>query len=298
MKNTRWVFLMAWVGACLCGSRLSLAAPAGDVVAAAQVRKADADWNAAAHDAGVDAWMAFYADDAIVLLPRDRLASGRPLVRESVSRLLARPGVSFDWHPLKLKVSASGDLAYALDAYELSFVGAQGAPVVIRGSVVEIWRKQADGAWKCIVDTWNAGRQGAAVRAPAAALAPAPAPAAAVPAAAPAPTPAPFVHMVLSKYGDEPVHYAEAIRQYFQEHLTDPGSVQLRTLSKPAQGSLTSVGGGLLMSEKRRYGWIVEATINARNARGRYVGFKRYTFLFRGEKIIDAHLPLPNGEMN
>ncbi|MDE2349451.1 MAG: DUF4440 domain-containing protein [Gammaproteobacteria bacterium] len=303
MNNARRVILMSLA---VLGSGLwrpGVASAAVDVAAAAaQVRKADADWNAAAHDAGVDAWMAFYADDAIVLLPQDRLVSGRQSVRAAVTRLLARPGVSFEWRPLMLKIAPSGDLAYVLDAYELRFDGATGTPTAIRGRLVEIWRKQADGAWKCVVDTWNAEPpRTAEVEAPAdarAAGSPVAVAPAVAPTVAPAAAPASLPNMALTKYGDEPVHYVDAIRNYFQDHLTDPGSLQLRALSKPAPGSLTSVGGGLLMSEKRRFGWIVVATINARNAKGRYVGFKRYTFLFRGEKIIDAHLPLPDGEMN
>jgi hypothetical protein len=39
-------------------------------------------------------------------------------------------------------------------------------------------------------------------------------------------------------------------------------------------------------------------TINAKNSHDSYTGFKTYTFLFRGEKIVDARLPLPGDEMN
>jgi len=44
-------------------------------------------------------------------------------------------------------------------------------------------------------------------------------------------------------------------------------------------------------SEARKRG--LQATINAKNFHDRYVGLKTYTFLFRGEKIVDARLPLP-----
>ena len=30
-----------------------------------------------------------------------------------------------------------------------------GTPINDTGKIVEIWRKQADGKWKCIVDTYN-----------------------------------------------------------------------------------------------------------------------------------------------
>ena len=101
-----------------------------------------------------------------------------------------------------------------------------------------------------------------------------------------------------AKYGDKPSHYKEAIRQYFQEHLRDPNSVLYREITDPEQGYTTAVTGTFLMREIHSYGWTVQATINAKNSRGSYSGFKSYTFLFRGEKIVNTRLPLPGDEMN
>ncbi|MGO9935999.1 MAG: lipocalin-like domain-containing protein [Steroidobacteraceae bacterium] len=109
------------------------------------------------------------------------------------------------------------------------------------------------------------------------------------------PTPA---RVVPTKYGDTPVYYEATIRKYFLEHLKYPQSVQYREITKPEQGFTTAISGSILMSEKRTYGWTVKATINAKNSHDGYVGFKTYTFLFRGEKIVDARLPLPGDEMN
>jgi hypothetical protein len=52
------------------------------------------------------------------------------------------------------------------------------------------------------------------------------------------------------------------------------------------------------MRERRDYGWTVKAIINAKNSRGRYVGLKTYTLLFRGEKIMHALSPLSEDELN
>ena len=121
-----------------------------------------------------------------------------------------------------------------------------------------------------------------------------PPPPASVPESGP-PTPA---RVVATKYGDMPTDYKEAIRKYFLEHLKYPDSVQYREITKPEQGYTTAVTGTFLMRETREYGWTVKATINAKNSHDSYVGFKTYTFLFRGEKIVDARLPLPGDEMN
>jgi len=104
--------------------------------------------------------------------------------------------------------------------------------------------------------------------------------------------------MVDTKYGDMPTDYEQMIRKYFLEHLKHPDSVEYQGITKPEQGYTKAVTGTFLMRETRAYGWTVKATINAKNSHDTYVGFKTYTFLFRGEKIVDARLPLPGDEMN
>jgi ketosteroid isomerase-like protein len=279
----------------------------------AAVRQADADWAAAAGTAGVEAWMVFYTADAIVLLPRGQLASGKELVRQSVTRLLAQPHLAIAWHPIKVEMARSGDLAFVSSSYELRFSDARGTPVSDRGRRIEIWRKQVDGPWRCIVDTWNPDEPLAAAPAALPTAPPTSAQVTAPPAVTPAPsapteppppvrapesealTPAPTV---ATKYGDMPGDYKEAITRYFQDHLKNPESIQYREITKPEQGYVTSIAGSFLMHEQRVYGWKVKATINATNSHDKYVGFKTYTFLFRGEKIVNALSPLPEGEVN
>ena len=293
----------------LCRPSLSAGSALDSPATEAAARKADADWAAAARTPSVDSWMPFYAADAIVLLPNDEFASGAEFVRHAVSRLLALPQLSVAWRPIESKVAQSGDLAFLIDAYELRFHDPHDVPVSDRGRRLEIWRKQADGSWKCIVDTWNldapfapppaappGSAQGASPTAGSAARLTQAEPPPAVAALESGP-PAP-ARGAATKYGDIPANYEEAIRGYFLEHLKHPESVQYREITQPDQGYTTAVTGGLLMREKREYGWTVKATINAKNSRGSYVGFKTYTFLFRGEMIVDARLPLPGDEMN
>ena len=287
----------------------SLAAkPAIDLAALeAAVRKVDAEWASAANSASVDAWMAFYAADSVVLLPNEELTSDKELVRRSVSDLLALPHLSVTWSPTKVEVSRSGEKALVLDAYELRFGDSHGATISDRGRRLEIWRKQSDGTWKCMIDTWNldepigvppaanlASAQGASPTAAAAAALASPAP---LPPVAASDTGLPQAGGVVTKFGEMPIHYKEAIRNYFKGHLKYPDSIQYREITDPEQGYATSVTGTLLMRETKTYGWKVKATISAKNSRDSYASFKTYTFLFRGEKIVDIRLPLPADEM-
>jgi ketosteroid isomerase-like protein len=293
-----------------CPPALSAGVGVDPMAAPAAVRKADADWAAAAAVGSVGDWLSFYDADAIILLPNDNLVRGKELARQTVSRLLTLPHLSLAWRPIEANVARSGDLALLVEAYELRFDDARGVPVSDRGRRVEIWRKGSDGSWKCIVDTWNLD---AAIAMPAAAAAPPPEnirgtsagstaplaqgepppPAAAAESGPPAPA-----RGAATIYGDMPANYEEAIRQYYLAHLKHPESVQYREISQPERGYITEITGGLLMREKREYGWTVKATINAKDSHDSYVGFKTYTFLFRGEKIVDARLPLPGDEMN
>jgi ketosteroid isomerase-like protein len=298
MKHRQLAFLafLAVTSLFVCRPSLSATSAVDLAAAEAAVRTTDAVWAATASTANIDAWMAFYAADAIGLLPDDQLTSGKELLRQPVSRLLAQPHLSVVWRPIKVAVAPSGDLAFLVGAYELRFSDSSGAPVSERGRRVEIWRRQADGAWKCIVDTWNLDEP---IAAPAAAqTAP---PQAAPPLTAPPQTAPPQstpARGTATKYGDMPTNYQEAIRKYFLEHLRYPESVQIREITTPEQGYTAAVVGTFLLSEKRQYGWKVKATINAKNSDDSYVGFKTYTFLFRAEKIVDTRVPLPGGEMN
>ena len=302
MKNGLPALLAFLAVTFLAVDRPSLAA---DLAAAeATVRKADADWAAAARAASVEAWMAFYAADAVILLPNDQLVSDRELGRHSVSRLLALPHLSVAWSPIKVKVASSGEQALLIEAYELRFGDSDRAPVSERGRRLAIWKKQADGIWKCVVDTWNLDEPvGAAPMTSAQGALPTPDSGAST--AQPAPPPAVGldagalkpVPKVASKYGEMPINYQDAIREYFPKHLKYPDSIQYREITSPEQGYTIAVTGTFLLRETHTYGWTVKATINAKNSRDSYAGFKTYTFLFRGDKIVDVRLPLPGDEM-
>ena len=303
MSNRQPAFLSSLAVTLLFVYRPSMSAiSAGEIAAAeAAIRKSDAEWAAAAKTASVDAWMAFYAADAVVMAPNVQIATDRKIVRQTVTDLLALPHLWIAWHPIKVEVAASGELAYLIGAYELRYDEARGARISDRGKLLEIWKKQSDGGWKCVVDTWNSDGPAAAAQA-----APPPNAVDRMPAEVPVPLP-PVADSVTglrssaqalsAEYGELPTQYEEAIRQYFQKYLKDPDSVQYQEITKPEKGYATTVTGAILAHETRLRGWTVKATINARNSRGIYVGLKTYTFLFRGEKIVHTVSPLAEDEM-
>ena len=122
----------------------------------AALRNADEDRTKAAQTKDVAAWMALYADDAVVLPPNGKMAVNRRDIAKSIGNMLALPGlIAIGRRSAKVEAARSGDLGYVQGTYTASFRNPNGETVNDRGKYLEVWRKQADGSWKCIVDTWN-----------------------------------------------------------------------------------------------------------------------------------------------
>ena len=121
----------------------------------AAVRQTDKDWSKAAQSKKVDDWVAFYTDDAVILPRNEPKATGKDNISKEIGALLSAPGIAISWDPVQVEVARSGDLAYTQGAYELTMTGPKGQPVTDHGKTTEIWKKQADGRWKCTVDMWS-----------------------------------------------------------------------------------------------------------------------------------------------
>ena len=137
---------------------LSLACQSqGDTRAAdeATLRKLDDEWSKAAGAKDIEKTISFYSDDAIVLVPNSPLLKTKEQFRTLWTGMFSIPGFSGGWKPTKIEIARSGDLAYITGRYEINEVDAGGKPLTDTGNYLEIWRKQSDGNWKCIVDTFT-----------------------------------------------------------------------------------------------------------------------------------------------
>jgi uncharacterized protein (TIGR02246 family) len=127
----------------------------GGVADAAAIRALDEQWSATAAKNDVEGTIAFYADDAVLLPGNAPIARDRKSIRESWAGLLG-PNTAVSWKVSKVEVAKSGDIGYLYGTYSLAIRDPKGgATVSDTGKLVEIWKKQADGRWKCIVDTYN-----------------------------------------------------------------------------------------------------------------------------------------------
>jgi len=121
----------------------------------AAIRALDEQWSATAAKNDLDGTLAFYSEDAVLLPPNAPTAKDQKSIRESWAGLLG-PNTAVSWTVSKVEVAKSGELGYLYGTYQLSIKDPKGGPTITdTGKILEIWKKQSDGKWKCIVDTYN-----------------------------------------------------------------------------------------------------------------------------------------------
>jgi uncharacterized protein (TIGR02246 family) len=125
------------------------------VSAKAEILKLDAEWARAAESGDLERILAYWSDDATVFPPGSPALVGKAAIREYVAQSLRAPGFGISWKTNDVTVAASGDLAYGIGTNRVSFNGPDGKPVTVEGKAVTVWRKDAAGSWKCVVDIWN-----------------------------------------------------------------------------------------------------------------------------------------------
>ncbi|MGB6192344.1 MAG: DUF4440 domain-containing protein [Terracidiphilus sp.] len=130
------------------------------------LRALDGQWSATAAKNDLDGTVAFYAENAVLLPPNAPIATDAKAIRASWAGLLG-PNTALSWKVAGAEVASSGELGYVYGAYTLTLKDPKGGPAVHdTGKFVEIWKKQADGQWKCIIDTYNSDLPAPAVPAP------------------------------------------------------------------------------------------------------------------------------------
>jgi ketosteroid isomerase-like protein len=100
---------------------------------------------------GMKAAFLYYIDSTGVLLR----PGNYPIVGKDARQYLQNSNDSsftLTWEPSYAEVSASGDLGFTYGIYTLNT-----KDTLIRGTYVSIWKKQADGNWKFVLDTGNPG---------------------------------------------------------------------------------------------------------------------------------------------
>ena len=149
--------------ACIAGSAVLLLAvacrPSIDVGSEAQkVLEIDRAWaSVAGAGKNIDSAVSFWTDDARVIQSGQPTLQGKAAIRAMVTSVFAIPGFHITWTPESAVVSAAGDLAYTFGTNAVTMPDAKGKLVTENGRYITVWRKGADGRWRCVMDYTNSG---------------------------------------------------------------------------------------------------------------------------------------------
>jgi ketosteroid isomerase-like protein len=103
-------------------------------------------------DKGSEGWIAWFAEDGMIVTAEGPLAKGRKAVHDLTAPFLNDPGVTFTWEPEQAEASAGGDMGWTVGSYRVQATGADGQPMERTGRYVTVWQRQADGSWKVALD--------------------------------------------------------------------------------------------------------------------------------------------------
>jgi uncharacterized protein (TIGR02246 family) len=132
---------------------LSCSAPKVDTNAEGEkIIKLSEEWSKSASKKDVEKIVSYWADDAVLISAGQPPLEGKAAIRQMVEESFKTPGFGISWQPKKAVVSESGDMAYIIEDAQTSFTDSTGKVITMQNQAVSIWRKQADGSWKNVVD--------------------------------------------------------------------------------------------------------------------------------------------------
>jgi uncharacterized protein (TIGR02246 family) len=117
------------------------------------IRDGEAQWvkDFAAKD--VERVAAHYADDGYSMIPDMTIMKNKDAIRAGLKEEFSDPNCTLDFHPDKVEVAKSGDIAYSQGNYSYSSTDPKTKKRLIEhGGYVEVYKKQADGSWKVAED--------------------------------------------------------------------------------------------------------------------------------------------------
>lgn len=119
------------------------------------IRAADTALQKAVADKDLERIVSFYAEEAVMLPTAEPIVVGKSAIREEWQHILSIPRFQNNSSLTRIDVSSSGDMAYSMGTYVATMLGEAGNSATEPGKWLSVWKRQADGSWRIVVDTYN-----------------------------------------------------------------------------------------------------------------------------------------------
>lgn len=138
---------------------IGLAAEAGQKAVPAErfrqeLMQADRDFCAMARKEGVaKAFLAYAADEVILMRDKQPPLVGKAALEAHYAK--SKGGYTLTWEPDKAEAGSAGDLGYTFGHWVLTARDEAGQEIRQYGVYVTVWKRQADGQWRYVLDSGN-----------------------------------------------------------------------------------------------------------------------------------------------
>jgi ketosteroid isomerase-like protein len=99
--------------------------------------------------------VSYWSEDARVILPAQPVYDGKAAIRSFVTAALKMPGFKIHWVSEPPVFSADGTMAYLPGVVETTSADDRGVITTVQGRGLTVWRKDADGVYRCVMDIDN-----------------------------------------------------------------------------------------------------------------------------------------------
>src|SRR5665213_2969694 len=120
---------------------------ASKTISTDEIMNADIAFSDMSRQIGMKKAFLQYIDDEGVLLRPDRLPIIGADAIDFIS-VLSDTAYKLSWKPMHAEIAKSGDLGYTYGIYQLKI-----KDTTLKGTYVNIWKKESDGEWKFVVNS-------------------------------------------------------------------------------------------------------------------------------------------------
>lgn len=119
------------------------------------LRAADTALQEAVAGKNLEGIVAFYAEEAVLLPTAEPIVVGKSAIREEWQHILSIPNFQNKSTLTRIDVASGNDMAYTMGTYMSTMLGEDGKAVTEPGKWLSVWKRQADGSWRIVADTYN-----------------------------------------------------------------------------------------------------------------------------------------------
>lgn len=117
------------------------------------IQREEEIWLKAITERKLDTTVSYYGDGALLLAPNAPIARTKEEIRQAWMQVFVSipPEATFSAETTKVEVAPSGDLGYTTGTFAIEL----NHNTIDKGKFVDVWKKQADGSWKAVIDIFN-----------------------------------------------------------------------------------------------------------------------------------------------